>query len=376
MFPRSLASFARFACFQVAPSRQVYFGVLQRLCSTSAPVPVHQDAILPSQEGTALKAFTMYQGASSQAVTAEQSNQLQAPLDEQDIEIRPDGLLYFPEIRYRRVLNRVFGPGGWALIPMGQADISDSGPIAVVSREYALFAGGRFISAARGEQDYHAKGAMSYATAVEAAKSNAMMRCCKDLGIASELWDPRTTQQLRDKLFERVFAAKYDGKVSPVWIRKGLGESGLPAGYKLSSSKSSTLDKQPPPPTLDAVELPPAPGATTVTASAATKKPAVTSAAGIMQAAEKKAVKSANPNRLPSAAVSDASPASAPKSLDLDGKVPAKFKKIAGKTWKQVATDPKGVQYLQWLVKQENVAERTQVENALTYASQIGVTAS
>ena len=28
-------------------------------------------------------------------------------------------------------------------------------------------------------------------TATEGCKSNALMRCCKDLGIASELWDPR-----------------------------------------------------------------------------------------------------------------------------------------------------------------------------------------
>lgn len=28
-------------------------------------------------------------------------------------------------------------------------------------------------------------------TAVEGCKSNALMRCCKDIGIASELWDPR-----------------------------------------------------------------------------------------------------------------------------------------------------------------------------------------
>lgn len=31
---------------------------------------------------------------------------------------------------------------------------------------------------------------MTQATAEESAKSNALMRCCKDLGIASELWDP------------------------------------------------------------------------------------------------------------------------------------------------------------------------------------------
>ena len=32
---------------------------------------------------------------------------------------RGDGLLFLPEIKYRRSLNRAFGPGGWALMPMG-----------------------------------------------------------------------------------------------------------------------------------------------------------------------------------------------------------------------------------------------------------------
>lgn len=42
------------------------------------------------------------------------------------------------------------------------------------------------MSVARGEQDYFDPGGI--ATATEGCKSNALMRCCKDLGIASELW--------------------------------------------------------------------------------------------------------------------------------------------------------------------------------------------
>ena len=45
---------------------------------------------------------------------------------------------------------------------------------------------GRLVSVARGEQDYFDPGGI--ATATEGCKSNALMRCCKDLGIASELW--------------------------------------------------------------------------------------------------------------------------------------------------------------------------------------------
>jgi Mitochondrial genome maintenance MGM101 len=42
------------------------------------------------------------------------------------------------------------------------------------------------VSVARGEQDYF--DVTGVATATEGCKSNALMRCCKDLGIASELW--------------------------------------------------------------------------------------------------------------------------------------------------------------------------------------------
>lgn len=47
----------------------------------------------------------------------------------------------------------------------------------------------RLVSIARGEQDYFDSDGIP--TATEGCKSNALMRCCKDLGIASELWDPR-----------------------------------------------------------------------------------------------------------------------------------------------------------------------------------------
>lgn len=94
----------------------------------------------------------------------------------------PDGLLYLPEIKYRRILNRAFGPGGWGLAPRSETNVGSK----VVSREYGLICLGRLVSVARGEQDYFDPSGV--ATATEGCKSNALMRCCKDLGIASELW--------------------------------------------------------------------------------------------------------------------------------------------------------------------------------------------
>jgi hypothetical protein len=57
------------------------------------------------------------------------------------------------------------------------------------TRDNVLILNRRLISLARGEQQYFDPDGIP--TATEGCKSNALMRCCKDLGIASELWDPR-----------------------------------------------------------------------------------------------------------------------------------------------------------------------------------------
>lgn len=46
----------------------------------------------------------------------------------------------------------------------------------------------RFVAQAQGENNFFSDEQLP--SAVEGCKSNALMRCCKDLGIASELWDP------------------------------------------------------------------------------------------------------------------------------------------------------------------------------------------
>lgn len=62
----------------------------------------------------------------------------------------------------------------------------------------------RLVGIARGEQEYFDPSGIP--TATEACKSNALMRCCKDLGIASELWDPRFIRTFKEKYCVEVFA--------------------------------------------------------------------------------------------------------------------------------------------------------------------------
>jgi hypothetical protein len=80
-----------------------------------------------------------YFGASSRPVSKEQYASLTDPIDVNDVEVKPDGVIYLPEIKYRRKLNDVFGPMGWALIPRGEPVVGEN----IVTREYALLAGGR-----------------------------------------------------------------------------------------------------------------------------------------------------------------------------------------------------------------------------------------
>jgi hypothetical protein len=161
-----------------------------------------------------------YHGLSSQPFPKESADVLMAPLDPLDVEIKPgifasssvphallltyiflaDGLIYLPEIKYRRVLNRAFGPGGWGLAPRSETNVGPK----IVSREYALVCFGRLVAIARGEQEYFDPNGIP--TATEAAKSNALMRCCKDLGIASELWDPRFIREFKAKHAVEIFA--------------------------------------------------------------------------------------------------------------------------------------------------------------------------
>ena len=75
------------------------------------------------------------------------------------------------------------------------------------------------ISIARGEQQYF--DADGIPTATEGCKSNALMRCCKDLGIASELWDPRFIRRfLNDKAKEMVVEHVMTKKRRKHWMRK------------------------------------------------------------------------------------------------------------------------------------------------------------
>lgn len=176
-------------------------------------------AIAFTEEALQDYSLNSFRNASESPFSQEIADILAEPIDEQLIEIKPDGSCYLPEVHYRRLLTKAFGIGGWSLIPRGPHSIQGN----VISREYALFANGRYLSQARG----HATITGSFqnpAMCTESVRSNSLMRCCKDLGIASSLWDNSITSQWKAKYAVRKTVTDNQGRNKYLWEKKRLDQ--------------------------------------------------------------------------------------------------------------------------------------------------------
>nr|POE94226.1 mitochondrial genome maintenance protein [Quercus suber] len=221
---RSVSSSKR--CFQQAPPQSRNPAVPSQPIASANTAAVEHD-LTPSSESHPLRSLTdgledplpnlseeerqvdwtrSFHGLSAIPFNSEQAMILQQELEFDDIEVKPDGIVYLPEIKYRRILNKAFGPGGWGLAPRGETIVTGK----MVTRE--------LISVARGEQQYFDPEGIP--TATEGCKSNALMRCCKDIGIASELWDPRFIRKfLKEHARETIVEHQTTKKRRKHWMR-------------------------------------------------------------------------------------------------------------------------------------------------------------
>lgn len=184
-------------------------GALEVLRPISSVVPQSE-----SRPGALIEAG-IYNGIASAAFTEEQQKILMAPVEPSEVNWKAsmkDGpaspeewaqakgkknaagkwwrppLAYMEQVQYRRRLNAAFGPGGWGIRLLSPPKIVDQ----TVVFHGGLYVLGRFVAEAFGEQDYFENNYnQSWATALESAKSDALTRCCKDLGMFSELWEKR-----------------------------------------------------------------------------------------------------------------------------------------------------------------------------------------
>jgi len=90
-------------------------------------------------EGGGIDWSSSFHGLSTTPFEPRVAEILMRRVDADDVEVKPDGIIYLPEIKYRRILNAAFGPGGWGLAPRGELIVGEK----VVTREYALIVHGR-----------------------------------------------------------------------------------------------------------------------------------------------------------------------------------------------------------------------------------------
>ncbi len=150
---------------------------------------------------------------------------------------------------YRRRLNEAFQPGGWS-----QRQISPwrwDPDTKILTAEFALYARGSdgrvcYVSKAIGGQQYFGgkgRSQTTYDDAAQGAESNSLMRNCKQLGMALELWERRVANAMRARIGVKVFVKK-DGETTTAWRRKDdqalWGESGICPDQPTTATQSTT----------------------------------------------------------------------------------------------------------------------------------------
>ena len=153
-YPRSYSGTARYAAAAATSYAQKADNVPKTILSSSKPGAIDEqspikdmtgglaDEPLILDEGSRQVDWTRsYHGLSAEPFSKEAAEVLMAPIPFEDVEVKPDGIIYLPEIKYRRILNKAFGPGAWGLAPRGETIVTPKS----ITREYALVAHGRYV---------------------------------------------------------------------------------------------------------------------------------------------------------------------------------------------------------------------------------------
>lgn len=129
----------------------------------------------------------VWQRAGSLTLTEEQRLILQPPFAEDLVQVRWDGVVYVPWVFYWDRLLRAFSPYVPALIPLGKPYPVEN----TLCRDYVMVVNGLYVRDATGEC-IRAGGnqKLTYASAVEACRSDAITKCGKSLGMGAQLFDP------------------------------------------------------------------------------------------------------------------------------------------------------------------------------------------
>lgn len=168
------------------------------------PPPTKPESVTPAQaKVNAIAELTMsaYARASELKLTPEESAALQAPFPDEAFKPGAAGkenLIYIEHAFLRERLNQVFGLGQWAIVPRNRWNedftipARNGQPAVEASRIYVeamLVVRGCFVAEAVGDMVYYKNNqSQNYGDAVEGAKTAALRRCTKEMGIGLQAW--------------------------------------------------------------------------------------------------------------------------------------------------------------------------------------------
>lgn len=189
-------------------------------------------------------------------LTPEAEASLSEKLDPLDVKIRPDGMVYLTWTYYAGRLNKAFGRLQWGLLPQGAPMVKKIGDYGdeLVVWGFWLAIQGVPIGFSYGETTYKPSNAtMTYGDACEGAKSIALARNCKQLGVALEMWDADWVAN-----WKREYAEQYtNDRNRLVWRKKGSGTAQARVANQSRKPVDAPQTAQEAPGTPDAVNAPP-----------------------------------------------------------------------------------------------------------------------
>jgi hypothetical protein len=130
-------------------------------------------------------------------LTEAESRALIAPFGDEAVRGGAKGdanILYISHIHVSDRLNSVLGIGQWCLVKRSQraeqTKTVEGKPLTRVYYEGVMLIRGTFVTEAIGVGQYHPNNPKEdYGSALESAMSDCITRCCKRLGIGSQVWD-------------------------------------------------------------------------------------------------------------------------------------------------------------------------------------------
>ena len=167
-----------------------------------------------------------YTGAGTLTMTEEQTELLAQHEDcpDENIDVRPDGLIYAGHTWYRRLLLKLFGAGGWAIVPA--SDVVHEPGTPYIYRTWVLIVRGEdFMQHYVGEAVgwaawYENNPRANKADAVETTKSDALSKIVsKSFGCGLNMWEKQFSRRWRNENCLKVKVRTNKG-IEDWWRRK------------------------------------------------------------------------------------------------------------------------------------------------------------